>query len=348
MKISENPTVKMVKSEDYNYIFSKKTGAFVRWGKTLEDDPDMAPAPELADIEVTTICHGVKGKLCDCCYKSNNSNGKNMSFETFKKLFHSLPKNLTQIAFGSGSSATENPDLFKMMEYCRNNDYNYVVPNITVSDITEETAKKLAGVCGAVAVSLYDDKNVCYDIVKMLTDNGLSQVNIHICISEENYEQTLEACRDYLTDPRLKKLKSFVFLSLKQKGRGTKLTPLSMEKFKNLVDFCIDNNAPIGFDSCSATKFLSSVKDHERFEQFEMCSEPCESTCFSLYFNVDAEFFPCSFTEGTPGWEKGLAVNGDFEKDIWQHPRTVEFRKNLLGTVSGNSFGCRECPIFKI
>jgi hypothetical protein len=58
----------------------------------------------------------------------------------FKKVFDKLPKNLTQIAFGADASATANPDLFRMMEYCRENG---VVPNITVADINPDSIRLL-------------------------------------------------------------------------------------------------------------------------------------------------------------------------------------------------------------
>lgn len=64
MKLLENSKLKIVKSEDYNYIFDKTNGVFVRWGKTKEDDPVMAPSPEILDCEITTIC----GMGCPYCF----------------------------------------------------------------------------------------------------------------------------------------------------------------------------------------------------------------------------------------------------------------------------------------
>ena len=49
-KIAESAQSKHVRSEHYNYDFCKETGFFARWGKTVDDDPDCAPAPELLDI----------------------------------------------------------------------------------------------------------------------------------------------------------------------------------------------------------------------------------------------------------------------------------------------------------
>jgi hypothetical protein len=99
----ENKEIKMCRSEKYNYDFNKKTGYFRRWGKTLADDPDYAPSPEILDMEISTICEGIGSGPCKWCYKSNTQVGENMSFEKFQTIFHKLPKNLTQIAFGVGS-----------------------------------------------------------------------------------------------------------------------------------------------------------------------------------------------------------------------------------------------------
>ena len=71
MKLLENDELKIVKSKKYNYFFNKKTGFFARWGETKEDDPIMAPAPEIADIEITTKCNGVNGKLKEYNFSHN-------------------------------------------------------------------------------------------------------------------------------------------------------------------------------------------------------------------------------------------------------------------------------------
>jgi hypothetical protein len=83
---------------------------------------------------------------------------------------------------------------------------------------------------------------------------------------------------------------------------------------------------------------LLSVKDRPDYEALSMVSEPCESSCFSAFVNVDAQFFPCSFAEKTNGWEDGLDI---LNCDIWNHEKTICFRKNLLQHN-------RECPLYEI
>ena len=346
-RIKNTKESKICMSEKYNYIFRKSDGLFVRWGETREVDPLMAPAPEIADIEVTTKCSGINGKPCPWCYKSNTENGTNMSFETFKNIIDKFPPLTVQIAFGVDSKAESNPDLWKMMEYTRSRG---IIPNITVADITNETADKLAKYCGAVAVSRYNDKNICYDSIKKLLDRDINQVNIHQLICSETYENALETIEDIVHDSRLKHMYSLVFLSLKQTGRGKHFTPLSKEKFKTLVEKSIDSDISFGFDSCSAAKFLSVVKNNPNFRSYEQCSEPCESSLFSVYINSDGKAYPCSFSENTPGWEDGIDMTKivDFEREVWYDQRMIRFRKSLLTTPRTNDLGCRTCPLFKV
>ena len=340
--ILENDKSKILTSPDFHYLFNKETGFSAVWGAKTEDDPEWCPfGPLIADIEITTSCKGPGGKLCSFCYKSNNPDGEYMTLDTFKKVFDKLPDTLQQIAFGVDAQCESNPDVLEIMAHCRDNG---VIPNVTVADITDTTAECLSELCGAVAVSRYKDKNYCYDSVKKLTDRGMDQVNIHMMISEETYTQALETIVDIACkEPRLRGLNAIVFLSLKKKGRGDGFTPLSQERFKVIVDFCLKHKIGFGFDSCSAHKFLDSIKAHTDCEGLKMVTEPCESTLFSLYLDVNGDLYPCSFCEGIDGWEFGVSVLDceDFIDDIWINPRVRKFRDQLL-------WNDRNCPVFDI
>jgi len=99
MQVIDTSTTKSAISPNYNFIFNKINGAFSRWGATFDDDPECAPSPEIADIEISTICnHG-----CKFCYKSNTCDGTYMDLKTFKTVFSKLPNTITQVAFGIGS-----------------------------------------------------------------------------------------------------------------------------------------------------------------------------------------------------------------------------------------------------
>lgn len=338
---------KIYQSPAYNFIFNGVTGYFIRWGKTLNDDPDRAPVPEIMDIEISTICK----QGCAFCYKSNTSKGEYMSLETFKKVFAKLPKSLTQIAFGIGD-LTGNPDLFEIMTYTRQNG---VVPNITVNgaELTDEMADKLANVCGAIAVSCYD-KDVCFEAVKKLTDrvrkgNPLRQVNIHAMLSEESYDKCFSLIEDRLHDPRLEKLNAIVYLQLKPVGRalGVFHQLSSEEKFANLVKKALDNKVGIGFDSCSSPMFIAFIKKNPQFAALEKFVEPCESTLFSGYLDVGGYFHPCSFAEGREDIESiNVLEVQDFKKEVWNASSTLKFAENLIKNKDCN--GCRKCHLFNL
>lgn len=340
-KLFENNKVKMFRSPNYNYNFSKETGYFARWGKTEEDDPKIAPMPEILDIEITSICDGG----CSFCYKGNTTSGHNMSFDTFKTIIDKMPW-LTQCALGADATGLSNPDMFKMMKYSRSKG---IIPNLTIADVSDKVADKLASVAGAVAVSYYNTKrfdfgNACANSIKKLTDRGMKQINIHFCIHQDSFNDAMNLIDQLKIDSRFEKLNAIVFLSLKKKGRAkTGFKQLPQEKFNKLIQKAIYNKINWGCDSCSAHKTLIAIKDNENFEELQKHIEPCESSAFSSYLNEQGHFFPCSFAELTEDWETGIDVVNckDFIKDVWMHPRVIKFRNSLLKNN-------RNCPIYDI
>ena len=341
-KFIETSGVKIYRSPEFNYNFCKVSGYTEVWSISLEDDPEVAPFNVILDMEITERCEGIgNAGPCKFCYKSNIANkGEVMSFETAKKIIDKLPRQCTQIAFGTDAKLKSNPDWYKIFTYARDSGF---IPNVTVADITKETAEQLSSVCGAVAVSRYADKNYCYDSVKRLTDCGMKQVNIHQLVSVETLDQIYETIDDIKNDPRLAKLNAIVFLSLKRKGRGENFHSVSQEQFNDIVNKCFELGIGFGFDSCSCKKFTNAIKDRPDGKKLMMYSEPCESTLFSFYINAKGEGFPCSFTEGAAGWETGIDVANcnDFVSDVWHNPRIQNFREMLL-------MNNRSCPIYNI
>lgn len=354
-EIREGKDVKILKSENYNYFFNKKNGLFIRYGKTPDDDPNLSPfGPEILDLEISTSVHdtslypkdrlvydgGCKGD-CSFCYKSNgNYPTYNMTFDEFKNIFHKMGKQLTQVAFGIMNLET-NPDFFKMASYAKDNG---VIPNFTMHPydrVSKVMAQKISSIFGAVAISYYD-KNKALKVAKTLHDAGMKQVNIHFMLSQETFGRAMGLLESFKKDPWFSYINAVVFLSLKKKGRGKDFHILQSGLYKKLVDFAIQRNIPIGFDSCSAHKFLNAVKDRKDYNKFETFCEPCESGVFSSYINAKGEFYPCSFLEGQKSWERGISVlEADSFIDVWNDEKLSSFREALLG-------GNRHCPIFSI
>ncbi len=353
MIIFEKDSVKHCRSKDYNYRFDLVSGEFIRWGKTFEDDPVSGPL-EIFDLEVSTVCSGIPSigstvpSPCAFCYKSNTKRGENMSFDTFKAIFDKLPATLTQIAFGIGDINSNN-DLINMFNYCREHG---VIPNLTINGygLTDKWVEVLSSTLGGIAVSRYSNKDVCYDAIKKLTDAGMKQVNIHYVLSEETIDEAYNLLYDVKNDSRLAKLKAVVFLTLKPKGnRNKNHTVTDTKKYKDLIEHAFSNNIGIGFDSCGAKMFLQSVKDHPQFEKFVQLAESCESLRFSGYANVLGHFYPCSFTEDEDGWKEGLNILtcNDFTTDIWNHPKSLDFRERLINTTDKSiCHDCMSCVTF--
>lgn len=341
-QIAENPQLKVLASPDYNYYFNKKTGFFARWGATEEEDPEWSKnGCEIADIELSTICH----QSCSFCYKANKASGTNMSLATFKQVFAKLPKVLTQFAAGIGS-VDGNPDLWDIFAHSRTHG---IIPNVTIngSRMTPEYYTRLAELCGAVAVSRYDP-DTCYNAVAALGEAGLEQVNIHQLVAEETFTDCLQVLEDAKSDSRLAGLKSIVLLALKPVQKGAAFTSLAPEKFQQVVDRALELDVGFGFDSCSAPCFLKAVAGHPQYKRFEMLAEPCESMLFSIYIDCTGTVFPCSFcADSFEGID--LLTAEDFLTDVWNAPSIVKWREKLLATVdTGIVPGCRQCPVFDI
>ena len=354
------------KSTPFNMYFRKSDGFTAKWGESFDDDPAFNPyGNEIADIEITKACRGIrvlengekssKRMVCNFCYKKNVPNGTYMNFDTFKKVFDKLNegKTMTQIAFGVDAEASEelNPDIWKIFEYTKENG---VTPNVTVADITPYTAEKIVSLCGACAVSAYQhNKNCCYDSIKLLLDEAKRQnkkfaVNIHIMISKETLSFVHEVVEDYLTDERLKGMNAIVFLSLKQKGRGEHFNKISKTEFKELVDKCFEKNVRFGMDSCSANKFLHSIKDKENYEELSSYVENCEKMLYSLYINDEAKLFPCSFMEKEGDWKDGIDMTNieNFSKDVWYSDKVKKDREISLKCIECN--GCNSCAYYDV
>lgn len=360
----------VAKDGSFHLIFRKSDGFTAKWGKTADDDPTHCPwGSEIADIEITTACSGIRGmnpdgstgddstrRPCMFCYKSNNPNGSYMSFDKFKKIFDLInqPKTLTQIAFGVDAQCKTNPDVWKIMDYCIEND---VTPNVTVADIDKETAENIVKHCGACAVSCYErNKNCCYDAIKLITDTATRlkkshfKCNMHLMVSAETANFVKEVLEDRLNDKRLKNMHAIVMLSLKQKGRGVAYHKMDDDTRKEVINWLLDNGIAWGSDSCGANHIFEAIKDRPNANELKSFIEPCESFgMFSQYINVDGIMFPCSFIEGEGEWKDGidlLKIN-DFSKEVWNGERISKAREEMIHLASCNG-GCTKCPYYDV
>lgn len=348
-EVWESSTYKYFSSKNAHYIFNKKTGQMISWGELTTEDPEDFPAPNIADIEICGSCTGLynDGRTCSFCYKSNTpTSGTYMTIDEFKHILDVYPKSLTQVALGADACLVCNPDIWKIMEYCRNQN---IIPNITLANVlSDEIADNLAKYCGAVAISVYEDYDVTYNSIKKLTDRGMSQINIHLLLAEEYYTRAKKVLNDVLIDTRLKNLNAVVCLGLKRKGRGSKFNRMSDEHFNELITFAMNNHIGLGFDSCSSKRALDVLGDKVKDSVIS-----CEATLESSYISYKGDYYPCSFMEGEGDWKKGISLKDikspeEFLDKVWNNEKTLNFKKNLLNTKNNNCHGCRECPYYEI
>lgn len=325
----------------YHCFFNKKTGFTIRCGKDIHDEPKYCDlGPEILDLEISVNgCPKVGGHNCKFCYKNNTDKPPtNMSFETFKKIFDSIPKCLYSIAFGITGAQT-NPDFPKMLQYCYEND---VIPNYTLSgaDLNDEILEVTSKYCGAVAVSCYEgNKQLCYDTIKKMYEgsHGKLHVNMHIVLSEDPVQ--MAHLLNVLCDIQHKKvvgLRNIVFLRIKPVGRAANMNcKISLKTYKKIMEFCLENKIGFGFDSCSA-KTAARVLKELGHEELTDCCEPCEGCSYSFYCNTEGIAFPCSFCEHLYA-DRGIDLkNIDNFSDMWNTNELIkEFRHNAH-TCSGS------------
>lgn len=346
--VLDNEYFKITHNSEYNQYFNKKTGHTFRFGKTIDDDPEWCPlGPEILDLEISVNgCPAINGHNCKFCYKNNtNAPARNMSLETFRKIVSKFPKNLGQIAFGITGAKT-NPDFCEIIKSCRN-EFG-IVPNYTLSgaDIQDlndpqslEIYKTTMLYCGAVAVSCYKGaKELCYNTIKMFSDidndffrerwktikKPLS-VNMHIVLSKDNLDHIMDVLND-IKDGKVKYLSHIVFLRIKPVGRASFLnTDLTYDEFDKVITFCEDNGIGYGFDSCSAKNVIDVFKRKGKLNSIHYC-EPCESSKFSSYINVDGQYWHCSFCENNKKYKSVNVLDYDSFFDVWNSQEVNEFR----------------------
>ena len=349
--VYHGPTFKMTMNESHTYhcFFSKLDGFNLRFGKTIDDDPEYCGlGPEIADIElVTGSCPKVNSENCRWCYKNNTSApGKVMTLEDFQEVISRFPINLTQVALGI-TGVKSNPYLKDILIYLRKLG---IIGNLTLTgaDLDDEMADVLCEYCGACAVSCYDKaKELCYSTIKRLHDNAKEKfnrdmhLNMHIVIADFSMDHIMDVLND-IKNGKVPGLKSVVMLHAKPVGRAKNLDcSLSKENLTKVIKFCLDNNISFGFDSCNGHNVQDILME---IGKPELCSsiEPCESGRMSIYVNVEGKITPCSFVEHV--YENSaidLLNSNAMVKDVWMTDKMLNAFRNCTKCS-------KSCPIYSL
>jgi len=328
-------------SPEYKFLGNKKTGISFRWGKTVDDNPYLAPWPELVDISISNHC--TKG--CDFCYRNSLPNGSFMSLDDYEYILKSLnhPRwgNVFQVAIGGGEPL-EHPDFLKII--CKTVEYG-IVPNFTTNavNLNDTIAKEIQDKVGAVAISvtnLEDLKSINY---KYLLKYNI-KTNIHFVLNKDTLQQALEILEGR-HNKILNDFNSIIFLTYKSVGRGHESKNLSynetLKRFINLID---SNKSVIGigFDACFVPVLLHSTKTNVKL------IDPCECGFFSVYIDENLNVKPCSFS---PQNSKHIYnLKEDTFEDIWVN-KFEKYRSGISNNCKRNCINkvnCRGgCPYYK-
>lgn len=328
-KFYDGAKAKAIFSPYYNYTFDKTNGHFARWGQTLEQDPLFAPfGPELLDISLTSRCN----KHCTYCYQNSGLEGKDMSLPLFRHLLSIIPQTVTQIAFGGGTCELH-PDFSLILRETR---AKGIIPNYTTNGIaiTEELAKTTAENCGAVAISYHGDWFDVLRAAERFERKGLKP-NVHFILSKNTVGEALKTLQKEWP------FKAIVFLLHKPQGRSDPNNNLKdLGALKEFLAEVPKSKTGIGFDSCSAPLLFKYMPDLA--PEVLQLIEPCESSLFSYYIDIDGKGLPCSFCKGraTP---ISVAETTNFVQDVWYSQETIDFRMR----VTQSSWSC-DCQWAKL
>ena len=336
-------------SHTYHCYFNKTNGLNIRFGKTIDDDPDYCElGPEIADIEIVTgSCPKISSENCRWCYKNNTSAaGKVMTLEQFKKVISSFPKNLSQVALGI-TGVKSNPYLKDILTYLREQG---IIGNLTLTgaDLDDEMTDVLCEYCGACAVSCYDKaKELCYSTIQKLHDtaeekfNRKMSINMHIVIADFSITHVMDVLND-IRNKKVPGLKSVVMLHAKPVGRAKSLDcSLSKDNLAKVIHFCLDNNISFGFDSCNGYNVQDILVE---MGKDNLCTsiEPCESSRMSIYCSVDGKITPCSFVEHVYEDSAIDLLNNDVKiNEIWMS-------NNMLNNFRNCMRCSKSCPIYSL
>lgn len=274
---------------DYNFVADSKSGITLRWGKTLEDNPEFAPVPELADISISNHC--TKG--CDFCYRNSFDNNSFITIEEYEQILqelnHPLYGNVFQVALGGGEPL-EHPKLYEILKITREHE---IVPNFTTNGIllTDDVAKTIQDLVGAVALSLSNINELNRAKIDLLVHYKI-KTNIHFLLKSDTIIQASNIV-DGKYDDLLKGVNSVIFLTYKPCGRAHENRNLKLDKnmtaFLNSLNH-IKSTISIGFDACLVPLILAKTTIKQDF------IDTCEAGCFSVYIDEKMNVKPCSFS----------------------------------------------------
>lgn len=306
-------------SSDYNFVGDTETGVTMRWGATVDQNPVLAPWPELADISISNHC----SKNCDFCYRDSKPNNSFLSVVDYENILESLTSprwgSVFQVALGGGEPL-EHPQFLEIIQRTWERE---IVANFTTNGaaVTPSLAAKLAGKVGAVALSISKIEELQTERIKMLTDAGI-KTNLHFILDSNSIVQAAEILEGRYND-LFDDVNAVIFLTFKPKGRGTESRCLrsgvSFDRFVSKIDSSACSTH-IGFDACFVPVLMHGTKVNADY------IDSCECAFFSVYIDEKKNVKPCSFAVG---YADSFNLNRYSMEEIWTR-QFRKYRQNLL------------------
>lgn len=300
--------------KNYNFVGIPETGITFRWGKTFDENPYMAPYPELADISISNYCINE----CEYCYRSSNTEGKLISIEDYEFLLNQLTNtkygSVFQVALGGGEPLLH-PDFTDILRITKEK-FN-IIPNYTTSGkfFNEKNIEATKKYCGAIAISYdpYRDLSLedISEIGAHLNIKGI-KTNIHYVISEKTLETAIEIIQGKY-DSYFKDFNAVIFLTYKPFGRANSGDSIKSTNLLNSFLKLIDNplsKVRIGFDACFVPILMKNTNVNNNM------IDSCECGFFSVYIDESLNVMPCSFCNDD-NYKYNLK-KFDFE-EIWEN-----------------------------
>ncbi|MDR3595245.1 radical SAM protein [Clostridium sp.] len=306
-------------SKDYNFFGDTETGLTMRWGDSINTNPEYAPWPELADISISNHC--TKG--CEFCYKGSTNNNSFMTIEQYEHVLSSLQSekwgNVFQVALGGGEPL-EHPNFIDIINITNEKG---IVANFTTNGIhlNEDIVNNIKNKIGAVAISVNKIEELNTDKMKLLMDAGI-KTNIHFVLDNRSIYEGIDILSGKYND-LLKGVNGVIFLTYKPKGRAGLDKCLDMDDVLNKFISLIDSNMAsvrIGFDACFVPLLMKDTKVNVDY------IDSCECGFFSVYIDEEMNVQPCSFANDDR-FSYNLK-NYDFN-DIWTN-KYSSYRNDIM------------------
>lgn len=326
-------------SDNYNFVADPLTGFSMRWGKTVRENPQRAPIPELIDISISNHCTN----QCSFCYRESRPDSSFMSLSDYEFILNSIYDiqwgNVFQVALGGGEPL-EHPNFLDFLKLSRR--YN-IIPNFTTNGlhINRAIVQDIKCLVGTAAISFPDILCIPSSNANIFIAGGI-KTNIHFILDRESIIQGIEILEG-LHNLILKGFNSIIFLTFKPTGRGS--DNLCLEWNENLIKFCglIDNNRcgiKVGFDSCFMPMLMHLTNTDTTF------IEPCECAFFSAYIDEILNVKPCSFDNSNEfTYNLRETKFSDIWNNFWETYRNRQI--NTCKRTCKNTLNCRGgCPYY--